>query len=165
MTKYGVSFRPLVSKDLLSLMDVQEEGALAGLSHVFRQDRYPFEREVILERWKQELTDPAIRAYVSTDDDGLITGFAAIRDNEFLHFGTAVRLWGSGLAAVFHDFVVGELRKMNADTDNAFYWLRVFEENHRARRFYERLGWVATDIRSRSAFGPRPYLLEYRLDR
>ena len=147
MTKYGVSFRPLVSKDLLSLMDVQEEGALAGLSHVFRQDRYPFEREVILERWKQELTDPAIR------------------DNEFLHFGTAVRPWGSGLAAVFHDFVVGELRKMNADTDNAFYWLRVFEENHRARRFYERLGWVATDIRSRSAFGPRPYLLEYRLDR
>jgi hypothetical protein len=165
MTKYGVPFRPLVPKDLPSLMDVQAEGALAGLSHIFLQDRYPFEREVILERWRQELVEPAIHTYVSTDDDGAVTGFAAIRHNEFLHFGTAVPLWGSGLAALFHDFVVGELRRTNADTDKAFYWLRVFEENHRARRFYEKLGWVSTDIRSRSAFGPRPYLLEYRLDR
>jgi RimJ/RimL family protein N-acetyltransferase len=165
MTISGMPFRPLAPEDLRALMEVQEEGALAGLSHIFPQDRYPFEREVILERWRRELVDPAIHTYVSTDDDGPVTGFAAIRRNEFLHFGTAVRLWGSGLATLFHDFVVGELGKTNSDPDKAFYWLRVFEENHRARRFYEKLGWVATDIRSRSAFGPRPYLLEYRLDR
>jgi hypothetical protein len=42
-------------------MDVQAEGALAGLSHIFLKDRYPFEREVILERWRQELVEPAIQ--------------------------------------------------------------------------------------------------------
>jgi hypothetical protein len=158
-------FRPLAGEDLGALIVIQQEGAVTGLSHIFPQDRFPFLREVILERWKQELEDPTIHAYVSTDGSGALTGFAATRHNEFLHFGTAVRLWGSGLAVSFHDFVVEELRRTNAGTDHAFYWLRVFEENRRARRFYERLGWAATDLRTRSSFEPRPYLLEYRLSR
>ena len=101
---------------------------------------------------------------MSTDDSGALTGFAGTRSDEFLRFGTAFRLWGSSPATSFHDFVVEELRRTNADTDHAFYWLRVFEENRRARRFYEKLGWVTTDVRTRSTFEPHPILLEYRFN-
>jgi putative acetyltransferase len=41
--------------------------------------------------------------------------------------------------------------------------LRVFEENHRARRFYEKSGWVSTGSTSRGQFPPFPVLLEYAL--
>ncbi len=156
-------FRPLADEDLSALIEIQREGAVAALSHIFPQDRYPFQREVILDRWRQELNNPMIYAYASTDESGALTGFAAIRRNEFLHFGTALGLWGSGLAISFHNFVVKELRRTNASTDHD-YWLRVFEENHRARRFYEKLGWGATDVRTRSTFDPHPYLLEYRFN-
>jgi RimJ/RimL family protein N-acetyltransferase len=158
-------FRPLANEDLGALIAIQEEGGVAGLSHIFPQDRYPFQREVILERWRYEVIDPTIHAYVSTDDNDSLTGFAATRHNEFLHFGMAVRLWGSGAAASFHDFVVDDLHRTNADDHHEYFWLRVFEENHRARRFYEKLGWMATDIRTQSTFEPRPYLIDYRLDR
>jgi RimJ/RimL family protein N-acetyltransferase len=43
--------------------------------------------------------------------------------------------------------------------------LRVFAGNHRARRFYEKLGWKETGVESRTSFPPHPTLLEYRLDR
>jgi RimJ/RimL family protein N-acetyltransferase len=159
-----VPFRLLTNEDLGALIEIQQEGGVAGLSHIFPQDRYPFQREVILERWRHEIADPTIHAYVSTGDDGSLTGFAATRHNEFLHFGMAVRLWGSGAAASFHDFVVEDLRQTNADRRDAYFWLRVFEENYRARRFYEKLGWMPTDIRTQSTFEPRPYLIEYRLN-
>ena len=157
-------FRPLAAEDLSALIEIQEEGAVAGLSHIFPQDRYPFQREVILERWRRDLIDPTIHAYVSTDVGGALTGFTATRRNELLRFGTAVRLWGSGLATSLHAFVVEELRRTNADADHIFYWLRVFEENRRARRLYEKLGWTATNVRTRSTFAPHPTLLEYRFN-
>ncbi len=122
-------------------------------------------REEILERWRQELIDPTIHAYVSTDDSGALTGFATTRRDELLHFGTAVRLWSSGLATSLHDFAIEDLQRTNAGRRHPFYRLRVFEENHRARRFYEKLGWAATDIRTKSSFEPHPCLLEYRFNR
>lgn len=41
--------------------------------------------------------------------------------------------------------------------------LRVFADNVRARRFYERLGWRPTGRVSRTSFPPDPVLLEYQL--
>jgi putative acetyltransferase len=42
--------------------------------------------------------------------------------------------------------------------------LRVFEDNHQARRFYEKLGWRRTDRLSRTSFPPYPVLIEYEFD-
>jgi len=83
-----------------------------------------------------------------------------VRGDELLHFGTAVETWGSGFAAAAHDQVVRRL----AATGSPRAWLRVFEENRRARRFYEKLGWHGTDRTSRSPFPPHPVLVEYELD-
>jgi RimJ/RimL family protein N-acetyltransferase len=88
-----------------------------------------------------------------------VAGFAATRGNELLHFGTAVDLWGSGLASQAHDEVLDHLRAGGCTEGR----LRVFEQNLRARRFYGRRGWVQTGERSRSGFAPYPSLLGYVL--
>ena len=40
-------------------------------------------------------------------------------------------------------------------------WLRVFTDNQRGRRFYERLGWAATGERSHGTSPPYAELLRY----
>ena len=74
----------------------------SGCRTFFRKTATHFSERVILERWRRDLIDPTIHAYVSTDDCGALTGFTATRRKELLRFGTAVRLWGSGLAMLFH---------------------------------------------------------------
>jgi RimJ/RimL family protein N-acetyltransferase len=154
------SFRQMEVADLAKLLVVQERGAVAGLSNVFPQDRYPFPRELVRERWEHELEDPAIAAYVATTPDDRLVGFAARRADEMLHFGTAIETWGSGLATWVHDALIETY-----PPDVTQVRLRVFAGNARARRFYEKLGWKATGAESRTSFPPHPTLLEYRLDR
>jgi hypothetical protein len=43
-------------------------------------------------------------------------------------------------------------------------WLRVFVQNHRARRFYEKLDWRNTGRLSGSTVAPHPVLVEYEFD-
>jgi RimJ/RimL family protein N-acetyltransferase len=74
--------------------------------------------------------------YVFEHDEGRILGFATTRGNELLHFGAAVVTWGTGLAAAGHDQIMERL----AASGVANARLRVFEDSHRARRFYEKLG-------------------------
>lgn len=153
------SFRPMLVADLDALVPLQERGAVAGLDEVFPQHEHPFPRDRICERWRAELADPGIAAYVACDEDGQVVAFAARRGDELLHFGTALETWGSGLATWVHGRLVatyppGVVRVR----------LRVFAGNGRARRFYERLGWQPTGRESRSTFAPRPVLVEYALD-
>ncbi|MFC7483489.1 GNAT family protein [Luedemannella flava] len=146
--------------DLAALIDVQQLGAVRAVGHIFPQDEYPFPREDLRARWAAEIADPGIEAYVVDDDAGAIVGFAALRGDELLHFGTAVETWGTGLAAEVH----GDLMRRLAARHVTRARLRVFEENHRARRFYQKLGWLPTGRVSRTSFPPRPLLLEYALD-
>lgn len=153
--------RALTVDDLDALLTVQERGAVAGLAHIFPQDAHPFPREVVRRRWLEEIRDPAVHAYVGIDD-GAVIGFAATRACELLHFGTALDTWGSGLAQQLHDAVLEHLAK-TLPTGTTHLRLRVFEDNLRARRFYEKLGWRLTGERSQTSFPPHPVLVEYRL--
>ena len=156
----AIGLRPATSADLEELVDVQQQGAVVGLAEVFPQDRYPFPRDEVLARWRREVADPAIRAYVAVDHDGRVSGFAATRGNELLHFGTRVDTWSTGHAGRLLEAVLAELAVAAPEATEV--WLRVFEANHRARRFYERLGWRANGVRTRTSFEPHPVLLEYR---
>ena len=152
--------RAAVPSDLPALLDVQQAGALRALAHIFPQDAFPFPRAAIQARWESEIADPDVDVYVIAPDEGRIEGFAAIRGDELLHFGTAVETWGTGLAMTVHRELVDRLTAAGRTRAR----LRVFEENRRARRFYEKAGWRCTGRPSRSAFPPYPALVEYEVD-
>ena len=149
-------FRPAAPDDVDAILNVQEPGAVQGLGHIFPQAQHPFPRDVVRARWESEIVDPRIAVYVATAAGGRVVGFAARRDDELLHFGTAVETWGTSLATSLHDellatFPAGVTRLR----------LRVFAENRRARRFYERCGWTPTGAISRTSYEPFPVLVEY----
>lgn len=146
--------------DVAALVEVQREGAVVALSHIFPQDAHPFPVEDLRRRWTVEVDDPALRCYVVSDTEDGVLGFGAIRDDELLHFGTALRTWGTGLAAEFHDALVDTFDVSTTPRVR----LRVFEGNVRARRFYERLGWRFTGERSTTSFPPHPTLVHYERD-
>ena len=148
--------RPMTAADVPDVLAVQEPGAVLGLSEVFPQDAYPFPRDVLAERWLEEIGTPDIDCSVILLDDAVV-GFAAIRGDEFLHFGTAVEHWGTGLALLAHDAVLERMHGHGV----RLAWLRVFTGNGRGRRFYEKLGWRPTGERSHSTYPPYAELLRY----
>lgn len=148
--------RVMTTADVPDVLDVQEPGAVLGLSDVFPQDAYPFPHDDVAHRWLQEIATPGIDSYVVVLD-GVVVGFAATRDDEFLHFGTAVELWGTGIAQTAHDAVLDRMRSRGVTRA----WLRVFTGNGRGRRFYEKLGWHPTGERAHSSFPPHAELLRY----
>jgi RimJ/RimL family protein N-acetyltransferase len=148
--------RAMTAADVPDVLDVQEPGAVLGLSDVFPQDAYPFPRDDVGQRWLQEIAAPGIDCYVVLLD-GAVVGFAAIRGNEFLHFGTAVEHWGTGIAQTAHDAVLDRMRSRGVQRA----WLRVFTGNGRGRRFYEKFGWHPTGERAQSSYPPHAELLRY----
>jgi RimJ/RimL family protein N-acetyltransferase len=143
--------------DLDTVLPIQRDGAVEGLGAVFPQDRYPFPTEAVRQRWTEEIADRGIDCFVVLDRSGEIVGFAATRNEEFLHFGTALSTWGSGIASSAHDAVLAHLEAQGHERVS----LRVFEGNRRGRRFYAKHGWTPTGDRTRSAFEPSPVLLTY----
>jgi RimJ/RimL family protein N-acetyltransferase len=156
----GPVLRVMAAADIGALVCVQAEGAVEGLRHIFPQEQYPFPVQEVTSRWERELADPDIDCFVVLDAAEEVSGFVATQGNQFLHFGTALRTWGTGLAGQAHDEVLALFSARGHD----YAWLRVFEANERARRFYSRRGWVPTGERSESGFPPNPVLLHYRID-
>jgi diamine N-acetyltransferase len=149
--------RPMTSADLDFLLPIQREAAQVAFATVFPQDEFPFPTEAIRHRWEQELADPDTACFVVVDTDRSVAGFAAVQGSQFLHFGTALGSWGSGLAVAAHAEVLDHWKAKGYQRG----WLRVLEQNLRARRFYERRGWQPTGDRERSGFAPFPVLLRY----
>lgn len=154
-----VVLRPMTPADVPDVVAVQEPASVIGLADVFPQDAYPFPRDEIAARWRQELAAPDIDCYVVLLDSAVV-GFAAIKGEELLHFGIAVEHWGTGVARLVHDEVLGLMRRKGVRRT----WLRVFAGNARGRRFYEKLGWHDTGERSNSTYPPYAELLHYARD-
>lgn len=149
----------MAAADVPDVLDVQRPGAVVGLAKVFPQDRFPFPSDAVARRWLEEIASDGIDCLVIERDEAVI-GFAAIRGDEFMHFGIALEHWGTGAAQTAHDAILDQMRDMGVPRA----WLRVFADNERGRRFYERLGWTPAGEPSRSTFPPYAELLRYELD-
>lgn len=149
----------MTSADVPKVLAVQQPGAVIGLAKVFPQNEFPFPREAVAQRWIEEIETLDIDCLVVEQDKAVI-GFAAIRVDEFMHFGIALEHWGTGAAQAAHDATIDRMRALNVTRA----WLRVFTDNERGRRFYERLGWARTGERTHSTFPPYAELLRYELD-
>ena len=100
------------------------------MSHVFPPDRYAYPDAAIRERWR---SFPG--TVLLAEEDGVPVGVAAV-DGCWLHgFYVRPESWGTGVAGELHDAALAVI----GDCAETKLW--VLEENHRARRFYEKRGW------------------------
>ena len=104
------------------------------------------------QRWR----DFRGRVFVAERDHRLV-GLAGV-DECWLHGLYVVPgEWGTGVATALHDHALGAMDGCS----EAHLW--VLQENHRARRFYERRGWRLNGTTRVVPFPPNPLDVGYSL--
>ena len=88
--------------------------------------------------WAGVVADPDATVVVGVDDDGRIRGVVHAEAATVVMLYVDPDAWGTGLAAQL--LAAGE--RGIAGRGHAVARLRVVEDHHRARRFYEREGWT-----------------------
>ena len=132
------------------LAQIQELASEAALRHIFGDVPYP--RAAVLERWR------TARHELFVDEDEL--GFAAVTPPWLHGLYVLPEAWGTGVAARLLARAVDAIGQ--AGERRARLW--VLEENHRARRFYEKHGWYADGSTREVPFPPHPLDVGYSLD-
>jgi GNAT superfamily N-acetyltransferase len=151
-------FREATVDDLSALTDLERDANLVGLAHVFPADRYPFPEDDVLARWALVLDEPGVDVLVrDADGETGLDVFAAYDDRSLRHLAVHPRHWGTGLATTAIETV---LRAM-VDRGTTIAELWCLEENRRARRLYEHLGWRATTDRRAAPWPPHPTEMRY----
>ena len=142
------AWRHATAADAVALRDLERAASSAGLAHVFGNLPYP--DDDVLARWVLVLDDPEVVTEVVEDERGLVA-FAAHDPTSLRHLGVRPDAWGSGLGRE------GVARAVAAGATR----LWVLEQNHRARRLYEALGWRPTGTTQECPWPPYPTELEY----
>jgi diamine N-acetyltransferase len=122
--------------ELEALLGIQQAASVAGFGHIFPPTRYPFPAGPVRERWRAALGTAEVCVLVA-ERDGLPVGVAEVAPEGLDGLFVLPCAWGSGVADRLHDAAVQTLHGWGCDCCR----LSVLEENHRARRFYERRGW------------------------
>ena len=155
----GRMFRHASTDDLMALLCLEREANLVGLGHVFPADRYPFPEDDVLARWALVLDEPGVTVLVRDAEDGRggIDVLAAYDDRSLRHLAVRPDHWGTGLASAAITAVLEEMAARGSTV--AELWC--LEDNARARRLYERLGWRAGPDRRPAPWPPYPTELRY----
>jgi GNAT superfamily N-acetyltransferase len=142
-----------------ALAGIQRAGSLAALAHVFPPELYPYPTTEVRRRWQEAFSDRTLTVLVAEEEDGPV-GVAGYR-SEWLD-GLYVRPehWGRGVGRALHDEVIERLRGHGS----ARCHLWVLEQNARARRFYERLGWRENGDTRIVPFPPKPIDVGYTIE-
>jgi putative acetyltransferase len=129
---------------------VQRAACVDSFAHIFPPGLYPYPDAEIRERWRT-----ATGTVLVDERDGEVVGVVLV-DGCWLHgFYVRPEHWGTGVARCLHDAALAAL----ADCPEVKLW--VLEENHRARRFYEREGWRANGETRVVPYPPNPLDVGY----
>jgi RimJ/RimL family protein N-acetyltransferase len=142
------------SRDAETHWRVQRDACLPALAHVFPPDEYPFPDAEVLARWRG-FTGLVLAA----ERDGTVVGIAGVEDCWLHGFYVRPEWWGTGVADELH------AAALDAMPDCAKLQLWVLEENHRARRFYEKRGWRLNGETRVVPYPPSPLDVGYSLVR
>ena len=155
----GQMFRHASTDDLMALLDLEREANLVGLAHVFPPDRHPFPDDDVLARWALVLDEPGVTVLVRDADDGRggIDVLAAYDDRSLRHLAVHPDRWGTGLASA----AIAAVLEAMAVRGSTVAELWCLEQNGRARRLYEHLGWRAGTDRRPAPWPPHPTELRY----
>ena len=140
----GVTLHASGTHEAEELLRVQREACLPALAHIYPPDLYPFPDAEVLARWRRF---PG--RVIVAEEDNTVVALAGVDDCWLHGFYVLPEYWGSGLADELHDAALDALRADGCT--QAHLW--VLEENHRARRFYERRGWRLTREYERGFLG------------
>jgi diamine N-acetyltransferase len=136
------------SEDAERHFEVQRAASLAALRHIYGDE--PFPDDAVREQW---------RCFQGTvlvaERGGDVVGVAGIDGDRLVGFYVLPGWWGTGVADELHDAAV----ERGART------LWCLEENHRARRFYEKRGWRLNGETRVVPFPPRPLDVGYSRNR
>ncbi|MEP7090730.1 MAG: GNAT family N-acetyltransferase [Nocardioidaceae bacterium] len=149
--------REATADDVPALRDLERAANLIGLAHVFPPERFPFPDDAVLARWALVLEEPGVAVLVRDAGSGGIDVLAAYDDRSLRHLAVHPDVWGAGLASGAIATVLEAMAARGAT--EAELWC--LEENHRARRLYEHLGWRATDDRRPAPWPPHPTETRY----
>lgn len=152
-------YRPATEQDVLALAELERDANLVGLRHVFPPEQYPFPFDAVLSRWQLVLEDPTAVTLVVDDPEHQhrLDLYLAYDDATVRHVAVRPERWGEGLASAAMRLAAADMASRG--TEVARLW--VLEENHRARRLYEHLGWTADGARREAPWPPHPAELGY----
>ncbi len=139
-----------------TLLRIQREAAVAAFAHVFPADRYPFPDEGVHADWKTALADPEVEIYLA-EIDGEPAASVAVGYGFLRNLYVLPQRQGTGVGSTLHDHALERLRALG--WDEAKLW--TLEENHTARRFYERRGWSLNGETREVPFPPNPLDVGY----
>ncbi|GAB3020230.1 N-acetyltransferase GCN5 [Nocardioides flavus (ex Wang et al. 2016)] len=131
------SIRPAVPADMAAVAELWHEGwhdAHAG--HVPEALTAVRTLEAFHERTPPRVGDTA----VAVDPSGSLLGFAMVAGDEMEQLFVARAARGTGVA----DALLADAERRIAAVGHPSAWLAVVAGNARARRFYEKHGWVDT---------------------
>ena len=162
-------FRPAEAGDAEALRDLERAANLVALAHVFPPGEHPFPDDAVLARWRDTLAEPSVIVEVvdraaspDASPDGGPAGrldcFVARDTTTLRHLAVHPDRWGTGLGRAAVARAVAGIR---AGGQQPLLWC--LAENHRARRFYEHLGWAPTGATQRALWPPHPTELQYVL--
>ena len=141
------------------LAGIQRDASVAAFAHVFPPEQYPYPIDDVRQRWTEALASPELTVLVS-EEDGAPVGAAGYRHDWLDGLYVVPELWGRGVGAELHDHVLDRLRERGSP--QCHLW--VLEENHRARRFYERRGWHQNGTTRVVPFPPNPTDVGYTIE-
>jgi GNAT superfamily N-acetyltransferase len=142
-----------------ALAELQRDASVAAFAHIFPSELYPFPLDAVRARWAEAVENAQLTVLVA-EVDGARAGLAGGR-REWLD-GLYVRPehWGRGLGRKLHDEVLDRLRAQRSP--RCHLW--VLEDNERARRFYEVLGWRENGDTRVVPFPPNPIDVGYTIE-
>lgn len=151
-------FRPARDSDLVALRDLERAATLGGLGHVFPPESYPFPDDDVLARWSIVMAAPDVDVIVAEDPlSERVIAFAAYDDTTLRHLAVHPDHWGEQLATA----AIGASLQAMGLRGSVQAWLWCLEQNHRARRLYEHLGWRPTGETQDAQWPPHPVEMAY----
>jgi GNAT superfamily N-acetyltransferase len=153
-----VELRAASSADAAACLAVQRRSAITGYAQIFPQDIYPFPDDVVAAEWQVRLASD-VQVVVAVVD-GELVGTIAVRPPRVEALFVVPEQWGTGVSAGLHDRALELIAAQGCGSAE----LDVMVDNARARRFYERRGWVLDGRSEQSPFPPYPMLVGYRCD-
>lgn len=135
------TIRPATADDMAAVADLWHEGWHSGhAGHVPQGLTDLRTLAAFHERTPPRAGETTVAVTDVEDADGAVLGFVMVVDDEVEQVFVAPAWRGTGVAAD----LLAEAERQVAAAGHDEAWLAVVEGNARARRFYEKCGWVDT---------------------